>query len=70
MFKDTAINRDLVRRANAVMLGRPLLYGAGAAGLPGIEKALNILTSELDCTLAQLGVSGIDMLERRHLRQK
>ena len=67
--RGTDIAKALALGANAVMLGRPLLYGAGAAGLPGIEKALNILTSELDRTLAQLGVSGIDGLGRRHLRR-
>lgn len=66
--RGTDIAKALALGANAVMLGRPLLYGAGAAGRPGIDKALDILASELGRTLAQLGVPGISGLEKRHLR--
>ena len=67
--RGTDIAKALALGANAVMLGRPLLYGVAAAGLPGVEKALGMITSELDRTLAQLGVSSLSMLNSRHLQK-
>ena len=66
--RGTDIAKALALGANAVMIGRPLLYGAAAAGLPGIEKALGIMSSELDRTIAQLGVTSISGLGKRHVR--
>ncbi len=68
--RGTDIAKALALGAQAVMLGRPLLYGAGAAGRAGIDKALDILTSELSRTLAQLGVPNIAGLEKRHVRRQ
>ena len=66
--RGTDVAKALALGANAVMIGRPLLYGAAAAGLPGIEKALGIMSSELDRTIAQLGVTSISGLGKRHVR--
>lgn len=66
--RGTDIAKAIALGANAVMVGRPLLYGAGAAGRPGIDKALGILGSELDRTLAQLGVTTLSSLSRSHLK--
>jgi isopentenyl diphosphate isomerase/L-lactate dehydrogenase-like FMN-dependent dehydrogenase len=33
--------------ASAVLVGRPLLWGLAAAGQPGVEAVLSILTQEL-----------------------
>lgn len=41
--------------ADAVMIGRPTLYGLAAGGQPGVEHALNLLTEEIDRVLGQLG---------------
>ncbi len=65
--RGTDIAKALALGANAVMVGRALLYGAAAACRPGIDKAIDILRSELDRTLGQLGVTGISGLERHHL---
>ena len=68
--RGTDIAKALALGARAVMLGRPLLYGVGAAGRAGIDKALDILTSELSRTLAQLGVANVAGLERRHVQRQ
>lgn len=68
--RGTDIAKALALGANAVMVGRSLLYGIAAAGQPGAEKALGILTSELDRTLAQLGVRDLAGLARRHIRER
>ena len=68
--RGTDIAKALALGANAVMVGRALLYGAAAAGQPGIDKALDILRSELDRTLGQLGVTSIPGLKRRHVHRE
>jgi (S)-mandelate dehydrogenase len=67
--RGTDIAKALALGADAVMIGRPLLYGAAAAGFPGIERALGILGSELERTLGQLSATSISGLEKRHARQ-
>lgn len=47
-----SIIKVLVLGADFVMLGRPFLYGAGAAG---VEAAVDLLRNEVSVTLAQLG---------------
>jgi (S)-mandelate dehydrogenase len=41
--------------ADAVMIGRPTLYGLAAGGEAGVLHALSILTTEIDRVLGQLG---------------
>ena len=45
--------------ANAVMLGRAVLYGLAAGGRSGVAAALEIFRSELDRTLALIGVPAV-----------
>ena len=67
--RGTDVAKALALGANAVMVGRPLLYGAAAGGLAGVEKAIGMLRAELDRTLGQIGVTTPAQLERRHLRR-
>ncbi|MBL9059649.1 MAG: alpha-hydroxy-acid oxidizing protein, partial [Mangrovicoccus sp.] len=49
--------------AKGVWIGRPYLYGLGAGGKAGVSRALEILRSELDTTMALCGhrdIRGID----------
>jgi len=41
--------------ADAVMIGRATLYGLAAGGKAGVSHALEILMSEIDRSLGQLG---------------
>lgn len=66
--RGTDIAKALALGADAVMVGRSLLYGAAAAKRAGIDKALGILRNELDRTVGQLGVRSVAGLERRHLQ--
>ena len=47
--------KALALGAQAVMIGRATLYGLAAGGEPGVRRALEILTSEIDRTLGHLG---------------
>ena len=51
------------------MIGRATLYGLAAGGEPGVKRALEILTSELDRALGQLGVRSLEELGPHLLRK-
>ena len=48
--------------ADFVFMGRPTLYGAAAAGLPGVKKAVEILRGEIDLVMGQIGCPSLDQL--------
>ena len=54
--------------ARAVMVGRPYLYGLSRAGQAGVEQALGILKTELDRTMALVGVRNLEEADRSILR--
>jgi L-lactate dehydrogenase (cytochrome) len=53
--------------ANAVMAGRPYLYGLGAAGEAGVDQVLTNFASETRRTMALIGCTSIDSLSREYL---
>ena len=59
------IVKALALGANFVMLGRPFLYGIGAAGANGLQQIIELLADEIRLTLAQLGLTDIQQLDRR-----
>ena len=59
-----AIIKALALGADFVMLGRPFLYGVGAAGAAGLEAVITLLQTELSVTLAQLGRTDIETIDR------
>jgi L-lactate dehydrogenase (cytochrome) len=54
--------------ANACLIGRPYLYGLGAAGQIGAERAIEILRNEIARTLALLGRPALSALDASALR--
>jgi len=54
--------------ADGGMVGRAYLYGLMAGGLPGVERALELLRSEFTRTLQLLGVTSVAEL-RKHGRE-
>ena len=49
--------------ASYVMLGRPFLYAAGAAGKAGVYRLIELLVGEVDVALAQIGRTDIGALD-------
>jgi isopentenyl diphosphate isomerase/L-lactate dehydrogenase-like FMN-dependent dehydrogenase len=47
-----------------------MMYAVAAAGAPGVGKALDILQSEIDKVLAQLGCARFDELGPQQLRPR
>jgi (S)-mandelate dehydrogenase len=60
--RGTDIIKALALGANAVMIGRATLYGLIAGGEPGVRRAIEILTAEIDRGLGQMGVRSLDEL--------
>jgi (S)-mandelate dehydrogenase len=67
--RGTDVVKALALGAQAVMLGRATLYGLMAGGQPGVERALTILTTEIDRVLGQLGCTGLADLAPRFVRR-
>lgn len=54
--------------ADAVMIGRPYLYGLAVAGVDGVEAVLGLLAAEIRQTLTLMGLGSAAELTRAHLR--
>ena len=65
--RGTDVVKGLALGANAVMLGRATLYGLAAGGQAGAERALEILVSEIDRVLGQMGLNSPAELGPQHL---
>ena len=61
LYLDSGVRRGtdvitaLALGARAVLVGRPLVYGLGAAGEAGVRRALELLRAELATSLALAG---------------
>lgn len=67
--RGTDVVKALALGANAVMIGRPYLYGLAVSGQTGVCAILDILTAELERALILLGIGdvtdlGPDVLKR------
>ncbi|QKT13499.1 alpha-hydroxy acid oxidase [Rhodococcus sp. W8901] len=66
--RGTDVLKALALGADAVLIGRPCLYGMAVAGDRGVEHVLTILKSEIERGLTLLGVRDIRDLDRSHVR--
>ena len=74
VYLDSGIRRgsDIVKAlalgAKAVLIGRPYVYGLGAAGEDGVDHVFRILTDEIDRCLALIGIPKLSDVTRADLR--
>ncbi len=61
--RGTDVIKAIALGANAVLIGRPFLYGLTVAGQPGIEHVLDIFRSEITRALTLMGVRSIRELD-------
>lgn len=61
--------KALALGADAVLLGRPYIWGLGVAGEQGVEKVLRSFLADLDLTLALSGHAALDTLDESLLSQ-
>jgi L-lactate dehydrogenase (cytochrome) len=62
--------RALALGAKACMIGRSYIYGLGAAGEPGVTKAIDLIRKEFDVTMGLCGVTQVKDIDRRVLVEK
>jgi L-lactate dehydrogenase (cytochrome) len=55
--------------AKSTLVGRAYLYGLMAGGLAGVQRAMEILTSEITRTMQLLGVTDLAELSEKHVTQ-
>ncbi len=67
--RGTHVLKALALGANAVSIGRPYLYGLASGGQLGVERALGMLKSELERSMALLGCRTIAELGTGHVRR-
>lgn len=61
--------KALALGANACSIGRPYLYGLAAGRRAGVAKAIEILSSAIECSMALLGASSIGEIGPHHIRR-
>ncbi len=59
--------KGLALGADAVIIGRPTLYGLGAAGEAGAARALEIFDAEIRRTMGVMGLTDLQSLTRDHV---
>jgi isopentenyl diphosphate isomerase/L-lactate dehydrogenase-like FMN-dependent dehydrogenase len=65
--RGTDIVKALCLGARAVLCGRAYAYGLAAAGEAGVERAIEILRTDLERTLRLLGCSSVAELDRSYV---
>ena len=67
--------KALALGATAVMIGRPYLWGLGAAGADGVARVIRMLAGELELAMAQCGAASLaevtrDLVYSEYARQR
>ncbi|KAI3455649.1 hypothetical protein Pfo_012312 [Paulownia fortunei] len=62
------IFKALALGAQAVMIGRPVIYGLAAMGEYGVRRVINMLKDELELTMALSGCCTVKDISRSHVR--
>jgi L-lactate dehydrogenase (cytochrome) len=65
--RGTDIAKALALGARAVLCGRAYAYGLAAAGEAGVNRAIEILRTDLDRTLRLLGCASVSDLDRSYV---
>src|SRR5579862_1618430 len=65
--RGTDIVKALCLGARAVLCGRAYAYGLAAAGEAGVNRAIEILRTDLDRTLRLVGCPSVDQLDRSYV---
>ena len=67
--RGTDVIKALCLGADAVMAGRAYLFGLGAGGEAGVDRALELLTAEIRRNMALLGCPSVQRLGGKYVRE-
>jgi len=62
--RGTDVLKALALGANAVLIGRPYVYGLAVDGARGVTRTVNILRRELEAAMALCGRTSIASIDR------
>ncbi|KAL2514299.1 Peroxisomal (S)-2-hydroxy-acid oxidase GLO3 [Forsythia ovata] len=65
--RGTDIFKALALGAQAVMIGRPVIYGLAAKGEDGVKQVLRMLKDDLELTMALSSCCSVKDITRRHV---
>jgi L-lactate dehydrogenase (cytochrome) len=65
--RGTDIAKAICMGANAVLCGRAYAYGLAAGGEAGVDRAIEILRTDLERTLRLLGCASVAELDRSYV---
>ncbi|KAL9387643.1 hypothetical protein Peur_020767 [Populus x canadensis] len=66
--RGTDVFKALALGAQAVLVGRPVIYGLAAKGEAGVRKVMHMLKDELELTMALAGCPSVKDISRSHVR--
>ncbi|XP_065639140.1 peroxisomal (S)-2-hydroxyacid oxidase GLO4-like [Quercus suber] len=66
--RGTDIFKALALGAQAVLIGRPVIFGLAAKGEYGVRQVIQMLKDELEVTMALSGCPSVKDITRRHVR--
>ncbi|KAG5538003.1 hypothetical protein RHGRI_025182 [Rhododendron griersonianum] len=66
--RGTDVFKALALGAQAVLIGRPILYGLAAKGEYGVRRVIEMLNAELELTMALSGCPTLKDITRSHVR--
>ncbi|XWS12184.1 hypothetical protein CRYUN_Cryun37aG0068100 [Craigia yunnanensis] len=68
--RGTDVFKALALGAQAVLIGRPAVYGLAAKGEYGVKRVVEMLKDELELTMALSGCPTVKDISRNHVRTK
>ncbi|KAG4195997.1 hypothetical protein ERO13_A06G143100v2 [Gossypium hirsutum] len=68
--RGTDVFKALALGAQAVLIGRPAVYGLAAKGEYGVKRVIEMLRDELELTMALSGCPTLNHITRKHVRTK
>ncbi|MBA0627015.1 hypothetical protein Godav_025077 [Gossypium davidsonii] len=68
--RGTDVFKALAIGAQAVLIGRPAVYGLAAKGEYGVKRVIEMLRDELELTMALSGCPTLNHISRKHVRTK
>lgn len=66
--RGTDVFKALALGAQAVLVGRPVIYGLAAKGEYGVRRVIQMLKDELELTMALSGCRSVKEITRAHIR--
>ncbi|XP_039034441.1 peroxisomal (S)-2-hydroxy-acid oxidase GLO4-like [Hibiscus syriacus] len=66
--RGTHVFKALALGAQAVLIGRPAVYGLAAKGEYGVKRVIEMLKDELELTMALSGCPTLNNISRKHIR--